>query len=262
MNLEKLCQQVAAEARNTGIFISTEARKFDVSKVEHKGFNDLVSYVDKEAEKQLVEALKKICPEAGFITEEGTDSTRQVEYNWIIDPLDGTTNFIHGLPIYSISIALMQGSEIVLGVIYEVCREECFYAWKDGGAYCNDGRISVSQAPKLADGLIATGFPYTDFGRTTDYLKILGSFMAKSHGVRRLGSAAVDLAYVAIGRCEGFFEFNLNAWDVAAGVIIVREAGGEVTTFTGTGEPVFGREIVASNKQIHAEMLEVIQEVW
>src|SRR5688572_16087175 len=171
MNLEKLCQQVAAEARNTGIFINTEAKKFDVSKVEHKGFNDLVSYVDKEAEKQLVEALKKICPEAGFITEEGTDSTRQSEYNWIIDPLDGTTNFIHGLPIYSISIALMQGSKIILGVIYEVCREECFYAWKDGGAYCNDGRISVSKAPKLADGLIATGFPYTDFGRTTDYLK-------------------------------------------------------------------------------------------
>jgi myo-inositol-1(or 4)-monophosphatase len=262
MNLENICRQVVAEAKCVGAFIREEGKKFDASKIEHKGFNDLVSYVDKEAEKQLLVALKDLVPGAGFIAEEGTDSRRHEEFNWIIDPLDGTTNFMHGLPVFSISIALMQKEEIVLGVIYEINRDETFYAWKNGGAFLNDKAISVSEAPKLADSLIATGFPYTEFARTNDYLKILGSFMANSHGVRRLGSAAVDLAYVACGRFEGFFEFNLNAWDVAAGVLIVQEAGGKVTTFKEGGSPVFDREIVASNSAVHNEMLQVIGEVW
>ncbi|KAA9340041.1 inositol monophosphatase family protein [Adhaeribacter soli] len=262
MNLENLCKQVVAEARCTGAFIRKEGQEFDASKIEHKGFNDLVSYVDKEAEKQLVDALKTLLPEAGFITEEGTDSTKAEEFNWIIDPLDGTTNFMHGLPVFSISIALMQKQELVLGMIYEINKDEAFYAWKNGGAFLNDKKISVSKAPKLANSLVATGFPYTDFGKTNDYLKVLGAFMAKSHGVRRLGSAAVDLAYVACGRFESFFEFNLNAWDVAAGVLIVQEAGGKVTTFKEGGDPVFGREIVASNTAVHAEMLAVIGENW
>ncbi|HSI90222.1 MAG TPA: inositol monophosphatase family protein [Adhaeribacter sp.] len=267
MNLEELCKQVVAEARCTGAFIREEGRKFDISKIEHKGFNDLVSYVDKEAEKQLVEGLKKLLPGAGFITEEGTESTQALEYNWVIDPLDGTTNFMHGLPVYSISIGLvkqvlMQQKEIVLGVIYEINQDEAFYAWKHGGAFLNDKAITVSKAAKLSDSLIATGFPYTDFGRTDDYLKILGSFMGKSHGVRRLGSAAVDLAYVACGRFEGFFEFNLNAWDVAAGSVIVEEAGGQISMFKGEGNAVFDREIVASNGAIHEEMQEVIKEFW
>ncbi|MFC5271042.1 inositol monophosphatase family protein [Adhaeribacter terreus] len=260
MNLENLCKQVVSETRCVGAFIREEGQKFDASKIEHKGFNDLVSYVDKEAEKQLVDALKKLLPEAGFITEEGTESTRKEIYNWIIDPLDGTTNFMHALPVFSISVALMQGNEIVLGVIYEINRDETFSAWKNGGAFLNNKPIKVSKAEKLADSLVATGFPYTTFGKMQDYLKILGAFMAKSHGVRRLGSAAVDLAYVACGRFEGFFEFNLNAWDVAAGVLIVREAGGNVTTFKEAGDPVFDREIVASNSAVHAEMLAVIKE--
>ncbi len=267
MDLESICNQVVSETRCVGAFIRTEGRKFDTSRIEHKGFNDLVSYVDKEAEKQLVTALKNILPDAGFITEEGTEERQQQEYTWIIDPLDGTTNFMHGLPIYAISVGLrkqvlMQKAEMVLGVIYEINFDEVFYAWKNGGAFMNDRPIKVSVAPKLADSLIATGFPYTEFGRTTDYLKILGEFMAKSHGVRRLGSAAVDLAYVACGRVEGFFEFNLNAWDVAAGVIIVEEAGGKVTTFSGEGDPVFDREMAATNTHIHDEMLKLIQETW
>ena len=267
MDLEILCKQVVAETRCVGAFIKAEGQKFDVSKIEHKGFNDLVSYVDKEAEKQLVEALKKLLPEAGFITEEETEERQQQEYTWIIDPLDGTTNFMHGLPVFSISIALMrqplmQKREIVLGVVYEINFDEAFYAWKNGGAFLNDKPIKVSKAEKLADSLIATGFPYTEFGRTSDYLKMLGCFMAKSHGVRRLGSAAVDLAYVACGRFEGFFEFNLNAWDVAGGSIIVQEAGGSVSTFSGDGDPVFDREICATNATIHKEMLGLIQETW
>ena len=267
MELDILCKQVVAETRCVGAFIKAESKKFDVSKIEHKGFNDLVSYVDKEAEKQLVAALKNLLPEAGFITEEGTAESQQQEYTWIIDPLDGTTNFMHGLPIYSISIALsrqvlLQKREIVLGVVYEINFDEAFYAWKDGGAFLNEKPIKVSKAEKLADSLIATGFPYTEFGRASDYLKMLGEFMSKSHGVRRIGSAAVDLAYVACGRFEGFFEFNLNAWDVAGGIIIVQEAGGQVSTFKKEGDPVFDREICASNTHIHAEMMAVIQQEW
>lgn len=267
MELDILCKQVVAEARCVGSFIKAEGARFDVSKIEHKGFNDLVSYVDKEAEKQLVDALKKLLPEAGFLTEEGTEESQQQEYTWIIDPLDGTTNFMHGLPIYSISIALahqplLQQRELVLGVVYEINFDEAFYAWKNGGAFLNEKPIKVSKAAKLADSLVATGFPYTEFGRTADYLKMLGAFMAKSHGVRRLGSAAVDLAYVACGRFEGFFEFNLNAWDVAGGIVIVQEAGGKVTTFDNDGDPVFDREICATNTNIHEEMLGVIQENW
>ncbi|WP_242926243.1 inositol monophosphatase family protein [Pontibacter vulgaris] len=262
MNLRQLCQNVNVITRRVGAFIKHEADNFDRSKVEMKGFNNLVSYVDKEAEQQLVNGLRELLPEAGFITEEETDNTQQERFNWIIDPLDGTTNFTHGLPIFSVSIALMENDEIVLGVVYEPNRDECFYAYKGGGAFCNDMPIKVSEAPALKDALVATGFPYYEFGQTSHYLQVLGSFMAKSHGVRRLGSAALDLAYVACGRFEGFFEFNLNAWDVAAGALIVQEAGGTVSKFTAGGDYIFGREIVASNGNIHPEMLETIAEHW
>lgn len=262
MNLEQHANNLNILCRSVGAFIRKEGRSFDRSKIEKKGFNDLVSYVDKEAEQQLVEGLRKLLPEAGFITEEGTDSTKGERFNWIIDPLDGTTNFTHGLPVYSVSVALMDGDEIVLGTVYEPSRDECFWAYKGGGAYCNDTSIHVSDAPALKDGLIATGFPYYDFGLTQQYLQVLGSFMSKSHGVRRMGSAAIDLVYVACGRFEGFFEYNLNPWDVAGGAIIVQEAGGKVSKFTEDGDFVFGREIVASNGNIHTEMQKTISEFW
>lgn len=262
MNLEQLCQQTIKISKKAGAFIKQEAVTFDRSKIEMKGFNDLVSYVDKQTEEQLVEGLKKILPDAGFITEEGTETTRQERYNWIIDPLDGTTNFTHGLHHYAVSVGLMEYQEIVLGVIYNPEHDECFYAYKGGGAYLNDKPIKVSDAPALKDSLIATGFPYYDFNLTQQYLQVLGSFMGKSHGVRRIGSAALDLAYVAAGRCEGFFEFNLNPWDVAAGIVIVKEAGGHLSKFTAGGDYLFGREIVASNGNIHQEMLDTIAEHW
>ncbi|MFD2246770.1 inositol monophosphatase family protein [Pontibacter ruber] len=262
MNLRQLCQNVTIITRGVGAFIKKESGSFDRSKVEMKGFNNLVSYVDKQAEEQLVKQLRELLPEAGFITEEETDNVRKERFNWIIDPLDGTTNFTHGLPIFSVSIALMENEEIVLGVVYEPNRDECFYAYKGGGAFCNDNPINVSEAPALKDALVATGFPYYDFGLTQQYLQVLGNFMAKSHGVRRLGSAALDLVYVACGRFEGFFEFNLNPWDVAAGALIVQEAGGQVSKFTDGGDYIFGREIVASNGNIHSEMLATIAEYW
>lgn len=261
MDLSALAQPLQDLCRQVGGFIREEGRNFDLKNIEYKGTNDLVSYVDKSAEQQLVDGLHKLLPEAGFITEENTRN-EEAAYNWIIDPLDGTTNFLHGLPVFSVSVALARGHEPVLGVVYEVNRDECFWAYEGGGAFCNSSKIEVSTPGKLGESLIATGFPYHDFGRQNDYLKILGDFMAKSHGVRRLGSAAVDLAYVACGRFEGFFEFNLNAWDVAAGVIIIKEAGGAVTTFAEGGDPVFGREICASNGRVHEEMLEVIRKTW
>ncbi|MDX5443946.1 MAG: inositol monophosphatase [Hymenobacteraceae bacterium] len=257
-----MTEKVAELSRRVGQFIRHEGKNFDISHIEHKGFNDLVSYVDKQAEKMLVEGLRELLPEAGFIAEEGTGEGKKETYNWIIDPLDGTTNFLHGLPVFSISLALMKEQELVLGVVYEINFDECFTAWKNGGAYLNGKRISVSKPEKLSASLIATGFPYHDFGLMQKYLQVLGSFMEKSHGVRRLGSAAVDLVYVACGRFEGFFEFNLNAWDVAGGTLIVKEAGGHVSKFTEDGDYVFGREIVASNGKIHSEMLDVIAKHW
>lgn len=259
-NLNQLVEQTQEVAKEVGAFIRKERQHFDVNRVEHKGFNDLVSYVDQEAERLIVDRLSVILPEAGFITEEGTNSTKGETYNWVIDPLDGTTNFIHNIPVFSVSIALMEKDELVLGVVYEVNRHECFYAIKDGGAFCNDTRIKVSEAPDLSASIIATGFPYYNFDLIDRYLATMKSLMQKTHGLRRFGSAAVDLCYVASGRTEGFFEYNLNSYDVAAGALIVKEAGGTVTDFDGGDDFVFGRKIVASNGIIHRDFLKVLAE--
>jgi myo-inositol-1(or 4)-monophosphatase len=259
--LEQLMDHLKPVILETGQFIREEAFSFKIENVELKGFNDLVSYVDKEAEKMLVSGCMKILPQAGFITEEGTNSTRKEEYNWIIDPLDGTTNFTHGLPIFSISIALMQNDKIVLGVVYEINRDEFFSAVESKPALCNDKVINVSKAKKLGDSLLATGFPYYDFEQMPNYLSILNKFMQTTHGLRRMGSAAVDLAYVACGRFGGFFEYNLNAWDVAAGAFIVQQAGGTVSDFSGGNNFIFGREIIAAN-EIHSDMMRIIKKEW
>lgn len=261
IELKKVLESVKSLTQEVGTFIRAESKTFKTSDIEHKGFNDLVSYVDKEAEKKLVEGCRSILPEAGFITEEGTATTRQEEFNWIIDPVDGTTNFTHGLPIYAISLALTQYDKVVLGVIYEINRDECFYAITGGGAYCNEDPIKVSEASQLGQSLLATGFPYHDFGKMSTYLDILNEFMQQTHGLRRLGSAAVDLAYTACGRFEGFFEYNLKPWDVAAGIIIVKEAGGAVTDFNGGDDCLFGGEILAAGN-LHKDILDVIQKHW
>lgn len=262
LELKRLLGQTQGIAKSVGAFIRKERQNFDVKNIEHKGFNDLVSYVDKEAERQIVEQLSVIFPEAGFITEEGTNTTRSEVYNWVIDPLDGTTNFVHGLPIFSVSIALMEREEVILGVVYEINLHECFYAIKGGGAFCNETPIKVSPAPDLSASLIATGFPYYNFELIDKYLAALKSLMQSTHGLRRFGSAAVDLAYVAAGRIEGFFEYNLNSYDVAAGSLIVQEAGGKVTDFLGEKDFVFGRQILATNSNIHEEFLLELNRIW
>ncbi|OFY69844.1 MAG: inositol monophosphatase [Bacteroidetes bacterium RIFCSPLOWO2_12_FULL_37_12] len=257
MDIDILLHGVIELCYETGNFISHEREHFNKSAIEYKSFNSLVSYVDKEAEKKIVSCLKKLLPESNFITEEETEKPSQGKFTWIIDPLDGTTNFIHNIPCYCISIGLKKDDEIILGVIYEMNLEECFYAVKGKSAYCNGKEIHVSNVVRLDDSLIATGFPYENFGELQEYLRILSVFMKKTHGVRRLGSAAIDLAYTACGRFEGFFEYNLNSWDVAAGSLIVKQAGGIVTDFSGGDNYIFGKQIVAACG-IHAEMLKII----
>jgi myo-inositol-1(or 4)-monophosphatase len=227
--------------------------------VEYKGKNNLVSYVDKKVEDMIVDALISLLPDAGFIAEENSERPKREHYNWIIDPLDGTTNFVHGIPIYSTCIALMKDDEVLLGVVYEMNLDECFYAWKEGGAWLNGKRINVSETDKLSESLLATGFPYYDYELMTEYMNVFEFCMRNTHGIRRLGSAAVDIVYVACGRFEGFYEYGLNAWDVAAGVIIVKEAGGKVSDFSGGDNYIFGREIITNNAGTFEEFLKVVK---
>ena len=240
--------------------MAEERKSFDASMIENKGLHDLVSYVDRASEKQIIEELSKLLPESGFIAEEGTSDKHGERFNWVIDPLDGTTNYIQGIPVYAVSIGLLDGEELVVGVVYEVGRDECFYAWKDGGAFLNDKPIHVSNRENIHEALLATGFPYNDFSKLNQYLEFLKWTMKNARGVRRLGSAATDLAYVACGRFEAFWEYDLKPWDVAAGVVIVKEAGGVVTDYKGGNDYLFGREIVASNKLIDTIILEKIKE--
>lgn len=211
-----------------------------------KGLNSLVSYVDHTAEEILVEGLSHCLPEAGFLTEEETiEQTPEGGMRWIVDPLDGTTNFIHGLPLFSISVALEVEGELVLGIIHDVMGGEQFTAYSGGGAYKNGRLIRVSEDVLLENSLLATGFPYYDYGRTEEYLRVLEVFMRKCRGIRRLGSAALDLAWAACGRFGGFYEYGLQPWDVAAGVVLVREAGGVVCDFKGGGDFMAGKTLIA-----------------
>ena len=257
---KELCLFTCDIARLTGRFMAEERKNFDDSKIENKGLHDLVSYVDKESEKRIIAGLQVVLPESGFIAEEGTSTKRGERFNWVIDPLDGTTNFIQGVPIYAVSIGLLDGDELVLGVVYEVGRDECFYAWKDGGAYLNGQPIKVSKRGDVHDSLLATGFPYNDFSKMDTYMEFLEWTMKNARGVRRLGSAATDMAYVACGRFDAFWEYDLKPWDVAAGTVIVKEAGGTVTDYKGGDNYLFGREIVASNVLLDALILSKIKE--
>jgi len=262
MYLNHLLEQTLKTVRDTGHFILEENQKLSSGDIEYKGKNDLVSYVDKEAEKKLVKGLSEILPEAGFITEEGTANVGKADrYNWVIDPVDGTTNYVHNLPFYSISVGLMEEKEVILGAIYEPNRDEMFYATRNGQAYLNDQEIKVSSVATLEESLLATGFPYSKFQEMSAYIDVVQDLMQQTHGLRRMGSAALDLAYVACGRFEGFFEYNLKPWDVAAGALIVQQAGGSVTTFTGTENYIFGGELVAGC-DVRPALMEVIKKHW
>lgn len=250
--LQKLHRQLIAISIEVGDFIAQQ--QLAPSQIEEKSFNNLVSFVDKTAEKMFVDALAKMLPEAGFIAEEGTGSPNKEGYNWIIDPLDGTTNFIHQIPCYCTSVALHGPNGLELGVIYEPHRKEVFSAISGQGAWLNEKKIEVSKTENLERSLLATGFPYDDFGRQEAYMELLKDLTTNTRGIRRLGSAALDLAYVGCGRFEAFYEYNLNPWDVAAGILIVKEAGGHVTGFQDSTDPLFGADILASNGFTHEQL--------
>ncbi len=257
-DLKLIYQELIRLSIEIGNWMKEERLTFSQDDVEIKGFNNFVSYVDKQAEERFVSALAQLIPESGFIAEEGTSDKRGARYNWIIDPLDGTTNYVHDIPFYCTSVALLDGEELIMGVIYQPNNKECFHAMVGSGAFLNEDPITVSDQPKLIQSLLATGFPYDDFQREDDYFGILKEFTKKSRGLRRLGSAALDLAYVACGRFDGFYEYGLNPWDVAAGALIVKESGGSVTDFRGSGNYIFGEEIIADNSLISEEFFAVI----
>ena len=244
---------------STATFISDQLKKVNAADIEVKEKNSLVSFVDKSAEEKLVSGLTQIIPEAGFITEEDTVEQSKKEWTWIIDPLDGTTNYLQQIPYFAISVALMEGDELVVGIIYSVQHKECFYAWKDGGSYLNEVPIHVSSTKGLDNAIIATGFPYS----TDNYLPIIetvGFFIEHARGVRRFGAAALDLAYVACGRVDAYYEGWINSWDIAAGILIVREAGGRVKDFTGNQQCVDSGNIIASNQFIYSAVESAVRE--
>jgi myo-inositol-1(or 4)-monophosphatase len=259
MNLQFLCTQVTQIVIQTGKFIKQQQSKISLDRIETKGLNDFVTFVDKESETRLVNFLKPLIQKAGFITEEGTIATEEKEYTWIIDPLDGTTNFIHGLSPFAISVALQHQGKTIMGIVYEISLDELFYAYDGKPAHLNDRLIHVSHAASLQQSLIATGFPYSDFSQMNEFLESMNYLMQNTHGMRRLGSAATDLAYVACGRFEGFYEYGLKPWDVAAGAYILEKAGGIISDFSQSDNYVFGEEIIASNQNIYPEFVKIIQ---
>ncbi len=255
IDLKELCKATTEIAIEAGDYIYGRINNLGHQEIEIKGRNNFVTEVDKTAEAMIISRLNTLVKDAGYVAEEGTNKTRGERYNWVIDPLDGTTNFIHGSPPVAVSIALVDDKLPVLGVVYEIWNKEVFYSWKGGESYLNGKVIKTTQTPALRDSLIAVGFPYNDMDQLQRFLNSMEYFFLNTHGVRRLGSAATDLAYVACGRYDGFFEYNLSPWDVAAGAIIVENAGGKVTDFSGGDNYVFGRQIVASNTFIHDEFV-------
>ena len=259
MDLEKITEEVKDLSEEAGKFIVNEWHKLSSENIESKGQNDFVTYVDKTSEEKLVRGLKEILPEAGFIVEENTTQKKGDRYNWIVDPLDGTTNYIHGIKPYSISIALAKDEKIIMGLVNELGSNEIFTAWTGSPAYLNGNQIKVSNTATLEESILATGFPFKNFSRLEAYMELLKHFMRNSHGIRRFGSAAADLCYTASGRFEAFFEYSLKPWDVAAGSFILKQAGGKVSDFSGGNGYLFNQEILAANSKVFNRILEDIK---
>jgi myo-inositol-1(or 4)-monophosphatase len=229
--------------------------------VSHKGTVNLVTEVDLAAEELIVSRLRKAFPDHSIIAEENHSKTEGGEYNWIIDPLDGTTNYAHGFPVFSVSIGLEIAGELAFGVVCDPTRDELFTAMRGGGAFCNGVPLQVSRTESLVASLLSTGFPYDIQTSSLNNLDNYCAFAVRTQGVRRCGSAALDLSYVAAGRFDGFWELKLNPWDCAAGYLLVSEAGGMVTNFRGEPASIYGREVAASNGRIHQQMLAVLEAV-
>jgi myo-inositol-1(or 4)-monophosphatase len=228
--------------------------------IEYKGDVDLVTKADRASEKMIVERIRKQWPDHDLIGEEGSRRETGSDYRWYIDPLDGTTNFAHGYPVFCVSLALEYKGERIAGVIFDPTRDEIFAAEKGSGAQLNGQPARVSATPRLKESLVATGFPSHKRHKNPN-INFYHQITLRSHGVRRAGSAALDLCYLACGRFDAYWEFNLNSWDTAAGVLIVEEAGGKVTNFTGGPFNIDSREVLASNTLLHGELLREFQAI-
>jgi myo-inositol-1(or 4)-monophosphatase len=246
-------------ARRAGSIINRATLDGAALQVRSKRANDFVTRVDGAAEEAVIDIVRKAYPEHGFIAEESGESTPDAEYLWIIDPLDGTTNFIHGFPQYAVSIAVQRRGALEHAVVYDPTKNELFTASKGRGAFLNDRRIRVSKCLKLGDALVGTGFPFKELGRLDLYLKQLQVFMSKSSGVRRAGAAALDLAYVACGRLDAFWELGLAPWDMAAGALLIQEAGGLVADMTGEQDFMNTGDVVAATPKIFPAVLEAMR---
>lgn len=248
-------------AREAGEIIRRRAGRIGSDDVRAKGFNDLVTIVDEEVQEHIIRTLTETFPGSRILAEEGQASSLVAGdgYLWIVDPIDGTTNFTHGVPPYAVSIALHDGNDLAVAVVLDAAHGELFTATRGGGLFLNGERQRVSDTDRLQDSLITTGFPYREMAHLEVYLGVLGEFMRRTRGVRRPGSAAIDLAYVAVGRFDGFFETGLNPWDVAAGILLIEEGGGRATDYMDRERPIFEKQIVASNGRIHEEMLAVLE---
>jgi myo-inositol-1(or 4)-monophosphatase len=229
--------------------------------IEYKGEADLVTEADRASEKLIVERIRKQWPDHDLVGEEGSRRETGNDFRWYVDPLDGTTNFAHGYPVFCVSLALEYKAHRIAGVVYDPTRDEMFVAEKGGGARVNNRPIHVSKTARLAEGLVATGFPSHKRHQNPN-IHFYHQITLRSHGVRRAGSAAIDLCYVACGRFDAFWEFKLNPWDTAAGVLLVEEAGGKVTNFSDSPFAIDSREVLATNGLLHEEMLKEFQEIF
>ena len=248
-------------ARRAGSIINRAARDVDQVTVTRKRHNDFVTEVDKNAEGAIIDVIRGAYPDHAILAEESGKSAGAKgvsEYTWIIDPLDGTTNFIHGFPQYAVSIALMHRQTLAHGVIYDMAKNELFQASRGGGAFLNDRRIRVSKRTHFEDALIGTGFPYSNMESLDQYLAMFRAVVSQVAGVRRAGAAALDLAYVAAGRLDGFWELGLSPWDIAAGILIIQEAGGLVSDLHGESDYLQSGRIVGGNPKIFHQLLRVI----
>ena len=251
-------------ARKAGAIINRASNDLDLIKVTAKGRSDFVTEVDRAAEDTIIDTLRTAYPQHAFLAEESGASAATAEpseFRWIIDPLDGTTNFIHGFPQYAVSIALEQRDQITQAVVYDPTRNELFTASRGRGAFLNDRRIRVSRRTQLRDSLIGTGFPFRQLEHLDDYVRMFKRITEETAGIRRPGAAALDLAYVAAGRLDGFWEMGLAPWDVAAGSLLITEAGGLVSDFQGTPAYLFKGNIVCGAPKVHEQLLRLVAEV-
>ena len=252
--------RVAIEAaKEAGHFLKYNIGRVRTVETKNGQERNLVSEIDKMSEEKIISIIKRRYPHHAILAEESGSSTASSDVKWIIDPLDGTTNFLHGVPIYCVTIAIEQKGELVAGVVFDPNLDELFTAEQGRGVYLNGRRIHVSQTSTLIQSLLVTGFPY-DIAKNPDHaIDRFVNFLMTSRSVRRLGSAALDLSYVAAGRFDGFWEVNLHPWDTAAGILFVKEAGGKVTDFDAGASSIYNNQILASNGLIHDEMMEVLK---